>query len=221
VKMTPQMPAAAIWLLKVFKVTESNQALAGDLAEEYSGGQRTAWVWRQVFAATAFTIAKEIFSHKLLTVRAVMAGEAAVLLSYFALIGAGRWHWFSMFWISVFTPSWLPFWSEFWILYLLRSMLVVLLVFTFGGWIVGRLHRDHRATFVVLFATLQSIVLSVQVGPTLIRHLIDSIDQPRFRSYLALDLGILFLSPIAVLLGGYIAGSRADDRCPRPQPQNG
>jgi hypothetical protein len=34
-KMTPKMPAAAIWLLKVFKVPESNPALAGDLTEEY------------------------------------------------------------------------------------------------------------------------------------------------------------------------------------------
>jgi hypothetical protein len=121
-----------------------------------------------------------------------------------------------MFRISVFPPSGLPFLSEFWILLLPESMIV----FMFGGWIVGRLHRDHRATFVVLFATLQSIFILVQVFPTLLRHLIDSIDQPRFRPYLAMDLGILLLFPIAVLLGGYIAGSRADDRCPRPRPLN-
>ena len=212
-KMTPQMPAAAIWLLKVFKVPESNPALAGDLTEEYySGGQRAAWLWRQVLAAIAFTIAKEIYSHKLLTIRAVIAGEAAVLLSYFALIRALSSHWFAMFCISVFPPSGLPFLSEFWILLLPESMIVVTIVCMFGGWIVGRLHRDHRATFVVLFATLQSIFILVQVFSTLLRHLIDSIDQPRFRPYLAMDLGILLLFPIAVLLGGYVAGSRADDR---------
>ena len=216
-KMTPQMPAAAIWLLKVFKVPESNPALAGDLTEEYSGGQRAAWLWRQVLAAIAFTISEEIYSHKLLTIRAVIAGEAWVLLSYFALIRALSSHWFAMFRISVFKPSGLPFLSEFWILLLPESMIV----FMFGGWIVGRLHRDNRATFVVLFAILQSVVLLVQVFPTLLRHLIDSIDQPRFRPYLAMDLGILLLSPIAVLLGGYIAGSRADGRSPRTRPLNG
>jgi len=216
-KMTPQMPAAAIWLLKVFKVPESNPALAGDLTEEYSGGQRAAWLWRQVLAVIAFTIAKEIYSHKLLTIRAVIAGEAWVLLSYFALIRALSSHWFVMFQMSVFPPSGLPFLSEFWILLLPESIIV----FTFGGWIVGRLDRDHWATFVVLFATLQSIFILVQVFPTLLRHLINSIDQPRFRPYLAMDLGILLLFPIAVLLGGYIAGSRADDRCPRPRPLNG
>lgn len=191
--------------------------LAGDLTEEYSGGQRAAWLSRQVLAAIAFTIAKEIYSHKLLTIRAVIAGEAWVLLSYFALIRALSSHWFAIFRISLFTPLRLPFWSELWILLLPGSMIV----FMFGGWIVGRLHRDNGATFVVLFATLQSIVLLVQVFPTLLRHLIDAIDQPRFRPYLALDLGILLLSPIAVLLGGYLAGSRADDRCPRPRPLSG
>ena len=111
-KMTPQnMPAAAIWLLKVFKVPESNPALAGDLTEEYSGGQRAAWLWRQVLAAIAFTIAKEIYSHKSLTIRAVIAGEAWVLLSYFALIRALSSHWFAMFRISVFRRSGLPFLS--------------------------------------------------------------------------------------------------------------
>jgi hypothetical protein len=218
-KMTPQMPAAAIWLLKVFKLPESNPALAGDLSEEYSGGQRPAWLWRQVLAAIAFTIAKEIYSYKLLTIRAVIAGEASVLLSYFALIRALSSHWFAMFCISVFTPLRLPFLSEFWILLLAQSMIVVVIVCMFGGWIVGRFHRDHRATFVVLFAALQFIW--TMVAPTLRRHLADSIDQPRFRPYLALDLGILLLCPIAVLLGGYIAGSRADDRCPKPRPLNG
>jgi hypothetical protein len=211
------MPAAAIWLLKVFKVPESNPALAGDLNEEYSGGQRAAWLWRQVLAAIAFTIAKEIYSHKLLTIRAVIAGEAWVLLSYFVLIRALLSHWFAMFRISVFPPSGLPFLGEFWILFLPESIIV----FMFGGWIVGRLHRDHWATFVVFFATLQSNFVLVQVSPTLLRNLIDSIDQPRFRPYLAMDLGILLLSTIAVLLGGYIAGSRADDRCPRTRSLNG
>jgi hypothetical protein len=65
---------------------------------------------------------------------------------------------------------------------------------------------------VVLFATLQSIVLSVQVFPTLLHHLIDSIDQPRFRPYLGADVAILLLSPIAVLLGGYLAGNREEGR---------
>jgi len=44
---------------------------------------------------------------------------------------------------------------------------------------------------------------------TLYRHLVDSIDQPRFRPYLVLDLKFLVLCPLAVLFGGYLARSRA------------
>jgi hypothetical protein len=216
VKMKPTMPAAATWLLKVFEVPESNPALAGDLAEEYSAGRSAVWLWRQVLAAIAFTIAKEIDSQQLLAIRAVVAGEAAVLLCYFALIRMLSSHWLGMLSTSVLPPGRLHFASESLVLYLSTSMIVVMIAFMLGGWMVGRLHRYHRATFVVVFATLQSIVLLVQVFPCLRRHLIDSIDQPRFRPYLALDLGILIVSPLAVLLGGYITGSRADDRRSRP-----
>jgi hypothetical protein len=210
-----QLPAAAVWLLEAFNVAENSPALAGDLSEEFLGGRSSTWLWRQVLAAVGFAIAKEIYNHKLLTIRAVIAGEAAVLLSYFALIRALSSHWFAMFRISVFTPLRLPFLSEVLILLLPESMIV----FGFGGWVVGRLHRDHRATFVVLFATLQSIVLLVQVFPTLLHHLIDSIDQPRFRPYLEADVAIVLLSPILVLVGGYLARSRSEDRSPMPQPK--
>jgi hypothetical protein len=203
-KMTPRIPAAATWLLKVFKVPERNPALAGDLTEEYAGGRGTAWLWRQVLAAIVFTVAREIYCHKLRMVGTVIAGEAAVVLSYFALVRASRSHWFAVFWVSSGLPG-LGYWMV--------SIAVVTIVCMFGGWIVGRLHRDHRATFVVIFAALQLIWTMVAVAPVLRRHLVDSIDQARFRPYLALDLGILVLCPIAVVLGGYLAGSGADDRC--------
>jgi hypothetical protein len=216
---TRQLPAAAVWLLDAFHATDNNPALIGDLTEECSGGRSIVWLWREVLAAIAFAAGKEIYDHKLLTIRAVIAGEAAVVLSYFPLVGALGSHWFAMFWVSVFTPLRLPFSSELWILMLSQSLIVVMIVCTFGGWIVGRLHRDHQATFVVLFAALQFIW--TMSGPPLRRHLVDSIDQPRFRPYLALDLGILFLVPIAVLLGGYLAGSREGDRSPMPRPLKG
>ncbi len=82
---THRLPAAAVRLLDSFKVTENNPALIGDLTEECSGGQSSVWLWRQVIAAIAFTIGKEIYSHRLLTIRAIIAGEAAVLLGGWAI----------------------------------------------------------------------------------------------------------------------------------------
>ena len=46
-----------------------------------SGGRSSVWLWRQVVAALAFTIGKEICGHKLLTIesRWLIAGEVSGL----------------------------------------------------------------------------------------------------------------------------------------------
>lgn len=208
------LPAAAAWLMDAFKVTENNPALTGDLTEEYSRGRSSAWLWRQVLAAIAFAIGKEIYSHKLLTIRAVIVGEAAVCLSSWAIYKTvaiyGALHGHSpMLLINVFTPWQLFYWAG--RAFILPESTVVLM---FGGWIVSRFHRDHRAALVFLFATLQFILLMVQAFSELRRLSVNSIDQPRFRSYLAADIALLLLCPVVVLLGGYLARNRAEDRSP-------
>jgi hypothetical protein len=210
-KMTPQMPAAANWLLKVFKVPESNPALAGDLNEEYSRGQRAAWLWRQVLAAIAFTIAKEIYSHKLLTIRAFIAGETAVWLSSWGLIRVLSSHWFRLF--SHWSHWWLISWIG-WVLFPLGSIGASMGALMFAGWIVGRFHREHRTTLVLFFATLQFFLMTPEVS----RLLVKSIEQPRFRPYLVFNMALLLVCPIAVLLGGYLARPRAEDPF-SPSPQ--
>src|SRR5277367_1323426 len=94
---TPQLPAAAVWLLEAFDVTHNNPALIGDLTEECSGGRSNVWLWKQVLAAIGFAAAKEIYHHKLLTIRAVLAGEAAIWFSSFALSKGLYSHLFKMF----------------------------------------------------------------------------------------------------------------------------
>jgi len=77
-----------------------------------------------------------------------------------------------------------------------------------AGWIVGRFHREHRTTLVLLFASLQFFLMTPEVS----RLLANSIAQPRFRSYLAADMAFLLLGPIAVLLGGYLSRSHGENR---------
>jgi hypothetical protein len=198
---TPRFPAAAVWLLDAFRATENNPALTGDLAEEFSHGRSSAWLWRQVLAAIVFALGKEIYSNKLLTIRAVVVGEAAVWLSSWALVRVLLSLVFRLFPHSWF--SWIG-----WILFPipLGSIGASIGAAMFAGWIVGRLHREHRTTLVLLFATLQVFLMTPEVS----RLLVNSIEQPRFRPYLAADMAFLFLGPIAVLLGGYLAGSRAE-----------
>ncbi len=203
---TPQLPSAVVWLLRAFKVTDNNPALTGDLAEEVSRGRSSVWLWRQVVAAIAFTLGKEIYSNKLLTIRAVVVGEAAVWLSSRALIGLLNSLVFRLF------PHWWLNWIG-WILFPvpLGSIGASMGAVMFAGWIVGRFHREHRTTFVLLFATLQFFL----VTPEVTRLLMNSIEQPRFRPYLVADMAFLFLGPMAVLLGGYLGRSRGENRCSR------
>lgn len=206
---TRQIPAAAVWLLDTFRVTDGNAALIGDLAEECSAGRSSAWLWRQVLAAIVFAIGQEIYSHKLLTMRAVIVGEAAVLVTSAAIYDAMWWTSAALAWHWPRPFTWLIMFTGFFGQTVLRGSLAGLML---GGWVIGRFHRDQRAAFVFLFAVLQFLALIVPGFTELYRLAVNSIDQPRFRWYLEMDIAFLLLCPMAVLLGGYLARNRNVDR---------
>jgi hypothetical protein len=200
---TARLPSAAVWLLSAFKVTDNNPALTGDLAEEFSRCRSSIWLWRQVLAAIVFAIGKAICSNKLLTIRAVVVGEAASWLSCWVLIRV-----LLSLVFRLFPHSWFN-WIG-WILFPipLGSIGASMGAMMFAGWIVGRFHREHRTTLVLLFATLQFFLMT----PEVTRLLVNSLEQPRFRPYLVADMAFLFLGPMAVLLGGYLSHSRDESR---------
>jgi hypothetical protein len=200
---TPLLPPLAVWLLETFGITGDNPSLIGDLTEEISGGRSRSWLWRQVLAAIAFTVGREFYDHKLLSIRAIVAGQAVLTLGFWDLKVAHA-HLFSMFAIAWFryVSSSYP-----WFFYLfVRSDSIV--VFMFVGWIVARLHRENRIALVLFFAMLQ-LILNVALSFHEIHRLwLNSIGQPRFRLYLAKEIMLIVLCPMAVLLGGYLAGAR-------------
>jgi hypothetical protein len=73
-----QPPTAATWLLNKFGC--ANDALKGDLVEEYGRGRSRAWYWRQVLIAIAIGFSTEVIAHKLLALRAVITGWAVFYL---------------------------------------------------------------------------------------------------------------------------------------------
>ncbi|HEX8711896.1 MAG TPA: hypothetical protein VF730_08490 [Terracidiphilus sp.] len=75
-------PRAATWLLQHLAAGERNEALAGDLLEEFRSGRSGGWYWRQVLAYVAITNTRVVLGH---------AG---------ALLFAGLW--------ALLAPSWLP-----------------------------------------------------------------------------------------------------------------
>jgi hypothetical protein len=71
-----QPPSGPTWLLKRFGCR--NDALTGDLIEEYSQGRSTAWYWEQVLIAIVVNFGKEVRDHKLLALRAIVVGWTAL-----------------------------------------------------------------------------------------------------------------------------------------------
>jgi acyl carrier protein phosphodiesterase len=48
---SPQPPFLATWLLKHLSLGGKDEALLGDLFEDFRRGRSAAWYWRQVLAA--------------------------------------------------------------------------------------------------------------------------------------------------------------------------
>jgi hypothetical protein len=86
-----QPPTAATWLLD--KLGCPNDALKGDLMEHYRLGRSIAWYWRQVLCAIALGFSREVNAHKLLALRAIVAGWAAIYLLDHT-VGIAFWRWY-------------------------------------------------------------------------------------------------------------------------------
>jgi hypothetical protein len=75
-------PRAAVWMLRHLTPGERNDALAGDLLEEFRSGRSAAWYWRQVLACVAISNRRVAVAHTA------------------ALLFAGFW--------ALLVPAWLP-----------------------------------------------------------------------------------------------------------------
>jgi hypothetical protein len=56
-------PATATWLLEHFTPGERNEALAGDLLEEFQNGRSAGWYWSQVLVAVSLGWFRESLAH--------------------------------------------------------------------------------------------------------------------------------------------------------------
>jgi len=58
-------PSIPTWMLQHLTPGPRNQALAGDLLEEFRGGRSDGWYRRQVFAAIAIGCLRSVFDHRI------------------------------------------------------------------------------------------------------------------------------------------------------------
>ena len=148
-----QPPRLAIVLLH--RLAPANDALAGDLAEEFRRRRSGLWYWRQVTGAIVFGAFREIRDHKAATLRAIALGFTFVwLISRYVMYeilrydewlftrGLIRW-----FYVNGYG---LPAWA---------SWPATAVMFAVSGWIVGRTHRRYGPSMVLAYAAFVESVL--------------------------------------------------------------
>lgn len=196
-----QPPNAATWLLNKFGCT--NDALKGDLVEEYGQGRSVAWYWRQVLVAIVVGFSTEVRAHKLVALRAIITGWTAIyLLDHTVGIAFWRWY-FRLLLAHGLIPS---FWWRHYYTYLV----VLPMCCVYGaasGWVVGKCHREHCRAMVLIF------LLSVQLWnlPELFRLTEDIVTNERFVPYLFAFVARLVFISIGIILGGLWGASRQSD----------
>jgi hypothetical protein len=131
----------------------SNDALIGDLAEEFRRGRSGWWYWRQALSAILVGAARDLREHKLLAVRAVLIGWMALIpWVYFTVAMYRR----SAIGMDTLIPgAWADngsvllqvAWWAWWI------YAAPLLTAWYGaslmiGWVIARMHRGHQAAMV-------------------------------------------------------------------------
>ena len=187
-----QPPIVATWVLTHFG--DRNEVIAGDLIEEYRRGRTAAWYWRQVLIAILVGCGNEIRTRKLFTLRAVITGWAALILSNY-LISLPLYRLYSRAMVALgLGPLW--FW---WRHYYTYPIIFVPCVAGFlSGWLVARFHRTHRATLVIMYA----VSVLITAFPEIFRLATDSLSNSRFVPYLLRYSLTESLFVVSILFGG-------------------
>ena len=192
-------PIVATWLLQRF--VRQDEALTGDMLEEYRG-RSVGWYWRQVLIAIVVATADVLREHKVITVRTILLGWAALYCSaYLIALPSSKLY-------LVLRELGLPhlFWWQHYYSY--PIVLIPCVGFAASGWIVARLHRRHYASMVLVFRA--SFLLWTL--PEFLRLTGDSISNPRYLAYLFIETINVGLAAISVLLVGLWGGQWQEKR---------
>lgn len=176
-----QPPGLATWILKRLGSTFVEDALVGDLLEDYQTRRSPFWYWRQVGTAIGVGACRDVWHHPPVALGASVTG---------LFVAAAP------IWLLITTPAAslsslpLPVWSQ-----ILAAWLVVFGSALLSGWLVSLLFRAHRAAAVLSLATAILVV-----GAILLPNIID---------LGPLGLGsVLLVDVLATIGGGSLTGVR-------------
>ena len=130
-------PRAPTWLLKQFGCSPKNEAITGDLVEQYQQGQSSYWYWKQSFSVIVRSLISEIVRHRWLTIRAITVGWTLLVVLDFARRVPFR--------VDPFILNSYP------VLQFLIPFLIVAWIVA-SGWTVARFSGDHHSAPVLFFA---------------------------------------------------------------------
>jgi len=189
--MSLRPPSGATWLLHKFGCR--NEALSGDLLEEYSLGRSAAWYWRQVLATIVVGFGKEVRAHNLLAIRAIAVGWTAKCLIV-NVVEVPWWRFLDRVLLAngVTQVSW---WQHY---YLYPLWLIHCVSAAACGWIVGRTHRGHRSAMVLVYL----LTVHLWLLPELFRLTADVLENHRFLPYLLTWFMEFVFATVGILIGG-------------------
>jgi hypothetical protein len=185
---TADPPKIPTWLLAQFGCSPNNAAIIGDLNERYRGHSPN-WYWRQAVVAIVVSLFKEVWSHKLLTVRALLIGWSTFFISRYAF-EITREQLFAL-------ASWSRLWRHDWIT-LAVQIPEVAVSGVVAGWLVARLHRRSPKAMVMAYA-------AYFWGWCTVWFVRDLLRGTPFQSFLY-GISFILITTVGILVGGLVAG---------------
>jgi hypothetical protein len=152
-------------------------AIIGDIVEDFRQGRSGAWFWRQSLAAVFLSNCRDMYEHKVLTVRSVLTGTAVLWLAKHLVWDPVR---SVLPDLNAAVTTWLQTHG-------------VDAVFTAAGWAVAKLHKAHARS--MLFAYLCAVLVwGLLFAP-----------RDQFDSLLSLGIYWFVVAPSFVVVGGFLA----------------
>lgn len=150
-------PNAARWLLSHFGCSPNNDAVIGDLDEQYRAGARSGvWYWRQMFVAIVMSFWQEVTGHKLLAFRVLLLGWAI----------KAAWGWLASLVVAFTACNNHPYacrifggWYWPWLPLLLASITIALCIMSVR--LVSHISGPHYRAIVLLYVLVELLAVPV------------------------------------------------------------